>query len=224
MNVRQTARGWQIHKKLTVILQLLLLVGAALAFYHGRYLVGTATLGIMLVTLIPVFLDRSFQVRIPAEFEFLAVVFIYSSLFLGEVHGYYVRYWWWDVVLHTGSGFLLGIMGFLLVYILNEKKDIAFYMKPGFVALFAFMFALGFGALWEVFEFTMDQSLGLNMQKSGLVDTMWDLIVDAIGALTIALLGYGYMRKGGSKSFLHKWIYAFIIANPRFFGRDDVDR
>lgn len=42
----------------------------------------------------------------------------------------------------------------------------------------------------------MDGLLGMNMQKpflgdpSGLADTMWDLIVDALSAMAIALSGY----------------------------------
>src|SRR5690606_11091243 len=115
------------------------------------------------------------------EFEVLALIFIFASLFLGEVRGYYIRYWWWDIALHTASGLLLGIWGFLLVYVLNESQDIEMQMKPRFVALFAFFFAVGCGALWEIFEFAMDQLFGMNMQKpmlndpSGLTDTMWDL-------------------------------------------------
>src|SRR5690606_30887329 len=109
-------------------------------------------------------------------------------------------------VLHGASGFLLGILGFLLVYVLNEKEEIGLDMKPGFVALFAFVFAVALGALWEIFEFAMDSAFGLNMQKSGLVDTMWDLIVDTAGALVMAVLGYGYLRTAGGESFLEKWI------------------
>ena len=91
------------------------------------------------------------------------------------------------------------------------------HMKPRFVALFAFMFAMGMGAVWEIFEFGMDQLFGLNMQKSGLVDTMWDLIVDGAGALTISLLGWSYLRAVGSDSFLERWIDAFIETNPQMF-------
>ncbi len=46
----------------------------------------------------------------------------------------------------------------------------------------AFSFAVSIGTLWEVFEFGMDILFGLSMQKSGVIDTMDDLIVDAIGA------------------------------------------
>lgn len=206
-----------IQKRLTLFLQLTLLFGVLFAGLQGRWLAATVTAGIIGVTLLPLVLGRRFAVQIPPEFEVLAVVFAYASLFLGEVHGYYIKYWWWDVVLHIGSGFLLGILGFLLVYVLNEVKSVDLHMRPRFVALFAFMFAVGMGALWEIFEFGMDQLFGLNMQKSGLVDTMWDLIVDAGGALVIALLGWSYLSKAGSSSFLERWIAAFVRANPRLF-------
>lgn len=206
-----------IHKSLSLALQVTLLIGAVLSAFQQRWMVALITTAIVGVTFLPLVLGRRFDVFIPPEFEVLTVVFVYASLFLGEVRGYYVRFWWWDAVLHTGSGFLLGILGFLLVYVLNERSDIDLHMQPRFVALFAFMFSVGMGALWEIFEFGMDQVFGLNMQKSGLVDTMWDLIVDSIGALAIALLGWSYLSTAGSNSFLERWIGNFIRENPRLF-------
>ena len=209
--------GERIHRRVTIFLQVLLLVGLALEISQAQWLNAAATAGVLILTLLPVVLGRAYNIFIPPELEVLAVVFVFAALFLGEVRSYYVRFWWWDVVLHTASGFLLGLLGFLLVYVLNEKEDLEVHMKPSFVALFAFMFALGLGALWEIFEFAMDSLFGLNMQKSGLVDTMWDLIVDAAGALAIALLGYGYLKKAAGESFLERWIARFIQANRRFF-------
>ena len=137
------------------------------------------------------------------------------------MQGYYVRFWWWDIVLHTGSGFLLGVLGFLLVYVLNEKEDIELNLEPKFIAFFAFLFAMGMGAIWEIFEFAMDQLFGMNMQKSGLVDTMWDFIVDGIGALIISILGWGYLNTSDRNSFLEKWIDSFVEKNPRLFRSND---
>ncbi len=199
------------------------MIGALLALIERQWLTLATTLAIIALTFAPVVLGRRFNVYIPPEFECMATVFVFASLFLGEVRGYYTRIWWWDIALHTASGFLLGIVGFLLVYVLNEKKDIAVHLTPGFVALFSFMFAVSIGALWEIFEFSMDRIAGLNMQKpmfgdpSGLTDTMWDLIVDSVGALVIAVLGFGYLRNWGTKSFLEQWIQAFIRGNPRLF-------
>jgi len=129
--------------------------------------------------------------------------------------------------LHTCSGFLLGIVGFLLVHVMNEVEDINLHMRPGFVAFFAFVFAVAIGALWEIFEFAMDTLFGMNMQKpmlddpSGLTDTMWDLIVDTLGALVISILGYRYVRTGKNESFLERWIQDFVKGNPNMFNRDE---
>ncbi|MDJ0833240.1 MAG: hypothetical protein QNJ69_06925 [Gammaproteobacteria bacterium] len=213
----------KMHRWLTVSLQAILLIEAILAVFSQQWLTALITTSIIVITLFPFFMGKFLNVFIPPEFVLLSVIFIFASLFLGEVHGYYTRFWWWDIVLHTSSGFLLGIIGFLLVYILNETEKIDIHMKPGFVALFAFVFAVAIGALWEIFEFSMDSIFGMNMQKemlgdpTGLTDTMWDLIVDSLGALIIAVLGYGYIKKARNESFLERWIQAFIDRNPKLF-------
>ncbi len=209
--------------KLTLLLQLILFAGFCGSIWEQQWLNAVITIGIIIISLFPILLAKKFHVHVPAIFQLLAIAFVFASVFLGEVHGYYTKFWWWDIALHTGSGFLLGIIGFLLVYLLNENETIHLQMMPGFVAFFAFMFALGMGGLWEIFEFSMDQIFGFNMQKpmfgdhSGLTDTMYDLIVDAIGALIVSVLGYGYLKKAEAKSFLERWIWSFIDKNPRLF-------
>lgn len=208
-----------VHRRISFSLKFILSLGALLLLLQGRYQSALEVALILLITLLPIILGNRFKVSIPHEFESLAVIFVFMALFLGEVRGYYLRFWWWDVVLHISSGLLLGILGFLLVYVLNEKKEIDLELRPTFIAVFAFMFAMGMGALWEIFEFAMDQVFGMNMQKSGIVDTMWDLIVDGLGALVISFLGWVYLRRGNNKSFLERWIHSFIDKNPRLFRR-----
>lgn len=218
-------RRKSIHRRLSGVFQVLLLLATGAAAVNGYWATATFTAMIAALTLAPFLLGKRLRVFIPPEFELLAIAFVFAALFLGEVRGYYTRFWWWDIALHISSGFLLGILGFLLVHVLNEKEELDVHMKPSFVAIFAFVFSIGVGAVWEIFEFAMDSIFGLEMQKpmlgdpSGLTDTMWDLIVDTVGALVIALLGYSYLRTAGNQSFLERWIDAFIEANPRFFGR-----
>ena len=206
-----------IHRRLSFFLKFSLFAGAIMMFWEARYQAMAEIMVILLITFMPIILGKRFDVVIPHAFETLAVVFLYMSLFLGEFGDYYNRFWWWDVVLHSGSAFLLGILGFLLVYVLNEKKEVNLDLHPHFIALFAFLFAIGIGTLWEIFEFFMDQVFGLNMQKSGLIDTMWDLIVDVIGAAVIAVLGWGYIKTRETDSFLERWIREFIHKNPHLF-------
>jgi hypothetical protein len=220
----ERARERSVHRKITIALQVIMVIGLASSIYEQQWLNAAAIGGIVLLTALPMLILRRLEIFIPPEFELLAIAFIFAANFLGSMRDYYERFWWWDLALHTTSGVLLGIVGFLLVYVLNGVPRLALHMRPGFVAFFAFCFALAVGALWEVFEFALDELVGTTMQTpflgdpSGLTDTMWDLIVDALGALAIALFGYRYMTRG-MKSPIERWIRRFIAANPRLFRR-----
>jgi uncharacterized membrane protein YjdF len=222
-------RAARIHWWVVSILQVIMAVGFVGALYEQQWLNALVIAGIITLMFVPGPLQRRLKLRIPPEFELLALVFVFAALFLGEVRDYYARYWWWDIALHTSSGLLLGILGFLLVYVLNEDDRIDLHMQPRFVALFAFVFAVAVGALWEIFEFAMDQVFGLNMQKpmlgdpSGLTDTMWDLIVDTLGAAVISLAGWWYMHRR-ERSFIEGWIRKFIERNPRLFRGSSQSR
>ncbi|OHT21692.1 hypothetical protein BHE75_03703 [Sphingomonas haloaromaticamans] len=189
-----------------------------------RWMHAFLVVAVMAATVVPFLAPKRLGVVIPAELQILAILFIFATLFLGEVRAYYERLWWWDLALHATAGLLLGLVGFLIVYILNENDLVDLQMRPSFVALFAFFFSVGIGTLWEIFEFAMDQIFGLTMQKpmlgdlSGLTDTMWDLIVDALGATVMSVTGWRYM-KGIRNGRVDTWVSRFIARNPQLFGR-----
>jgi uncharacterized membrane protein YjdF len=80
-------------------------------------------------------------------------------------------------------------------------------LSSTFTALFSFCFALALGAIWEIYEFIVDFLFDLNMQRyalenrtplvgrNALNDTMKDIIVDALGALIINIIGYIMIQK-----------------------------
>jgi len=204
--------------RITRVLQVFLTGSLALSLHRHQWFNALLITILLLTTVLPTLLKRWVEIRIPPELHAVALLFVFAAIFLGEMRSYYLKFWWWDLALHTTSGFLLGIVGFLLVYILNESRSIEFRMKQGFVAFFSFAFALAAGSVWEVFEFGMDRLFGLNMQKSGLIDTMTDLILNTIGALTMSILGYFYMKRGLSSIFA-RMLTSVIEANPRIFRR-----
>lgn len=214
----------RVHLGVVVTLQVIMVVELVALLWQGSWASSVWLLAIMAVTAAPALMGPRLPVRIPAEYELLAILFVFASLFLGEFHSYYERFWWWDIALHSTSGLLLGLVGFLLVYVLNESRRIDLHMLPGFVALFAFTFAVTAGALWEIFEFAADQLLGMRMQKpmlgdpSGLTDTMWDLIVDTLGAALISIFGWWHMKRD-RRSFIDVWTDRFVAKNPRLFRR-----
>lgn len=164
----------------------------------------------LVLTGLPLAIERRYRLNLPVEYDLVLVVFIYAGMFLGEVGNAYERFWWWDIVLHISSGVVLGFTGFLILYNLYHRQKLR--LAPGLMSLFAFSFALAAGAVWEIFEFAADNLFGLNMQKSGLRDTMTDLIIDALGALVIARLAYVHV-KYGSSGLVSRLIKGFLRNN-----------
>ena len=152
--------------------------------------------------LVPARLMRRWDVEIPRVMVLLYIAFLYCAIFLGEVRSFYYNVPHWDTILHTFSGAMLGALGFSIIAIFNNTERIPLNLSPMFIAMFAFCFALALGGVWEIYEFTMDAVFGTNMQKfalddgtllvgqAALSDTMKDIIVDAIGALVMSVVGY----------------------------------
>ncbi len=207
-----------------------LVVAIVFALFNLRYMGFFVSLVTLVLTYIPHFIEKQYRVNLPAEFQLFIVIFVYFGVFLGEVGDFYTRFWWWDSLLHAFSGLALGLAGFLILYTLYKTERLK--ASPFIIALFTFAFALSMGAVWEIFEFGMDEAFGLDMQKArnleevygefdtrlGVMDTMIDLILDAIGGFVAAIAGYFYIKNG--ESFLFKpFIRNFEEANEDIFKK-----
>lgn len=198
-----------------LLTRLSLIIASLWAIMLGDFII----LGMSLLTLassfVPTFVERYYDLKLPIEYHLVVIAFLYMSLFLGEVGGAYARFWWWDMVLHASSGVVLGYIGFLILYVLQARKKVN--MSPLLIAFFSFCAAVTVGVFWEFFEFAMDQFFGLTMQH-GNSDTMKDLIVDAIGALVIAVFGYLYFRNQQG-SPIESLVKDFMKLNPRLMKK-----
>ncbi|GGE22710.1 hypothetical protein GCM10011360_09000 [Primorskyibacter flagellatus] len=193
-----------------------LVLVAAEALITGRLSLAFIAMLTLGLSMVPVYVARWAEVEVPPGFMLAVVAFVGGTIFLGEVFDFYNRFWWWDIAMHGGSAIGFGLTGFVLVFMMFQGDRFA--APPSAIAFFAFCFALAIGAMWEVFEFAMDQSFGTNMQKSGLMDTMGDLIVDMGGALIGAGSGYAYLR-GRALGGLTGTIEYFVSRNPRLFRK-----
>lgn len=161
----------------------------------------------VVVMMIPSILERKFSINIPNYMYILYFIFLYCAIYLGEVRNFYYVIPHWDTILHSFSGAMLGALGFILVNLLNDIERLDIRLSPFFVALFAFCFALAIGTIWEIYEYLFDGLLSLNMQKfalrdgtllagrEALSDTMEDLIVDAVSACIVSVIGYFSIKK-----------------------------
>ncbi len=197
----------KINKSLLIFLRIFLILAIFIEIYEQRWFTLFITILTIILTYLPGIFEKKYKIDIPDFFEIGIILFIYSSLYLGEVQKFYLKFWWWDLLLHFLSAIALGIIGLVILLLLYEKRKIS--TKPFWISLFAFSFALSIGTLWEIFEFFIDIIIGSNMQKSGLIDTMTDLIIDGIGALITSIFGYLYI-KNKKTSFISKILDNFI--------------
>lgn len=163
---------------------------------------------------VPRFLKSKFKLVITNSVEILVLVFLFASITLGFVHNFYEDINGYDKIVHAVSGFVIALSAFEAIHIYNQNSKKYVKLPAIFVSIFAFTFSITLLVVWEFYEFLIDTltfNLTLsasNMQRYmwentyllfpqdyGLLDTMLDLIVGAIGSLIICILGYHFLKK-----------------------------
>lgn len=214
----------------TNFIKLILLIAIPFSIYEKNWMALFVSTLTLLLLLLPNIFAKKYKINLLPEFQIIIVVFIYAGLFLGEVRGYYTRFWWWDSILHAFSGIALGFVGFLILYILYKTEKFKANLK--LIAIFSFCFAVALGVIWEIFEFVVDSFFGGNMQRArdlgnayncntrmGVMDTMWDLVLNSMGAFIASIAGYFYLRKG-EMPIIKRLIKKFEAKNPSLFNKE----
>jgi hypothetical protein len=204
---------------LTVVIQAWLAVGLVLFIVRRDWENVFLTATVVGLVVLPELVLRRYRVHIPPEFQLIAAAFVFLSLFLGSARDFYYRIWWWDMVLHTTSGFLLGIVGWITLFLLLQTDRLPRAVGPGLVCVFGITFAVTLGVLWEIFEFAVDSiwpHVNMMSNETGVADTMHDLIVNLIGAVVVGLMGWAYSRSGRF-SYVVDAVRKFTRKNPRLF-------
>lgn len=210
----------KVHFFLMAFVRVMLILALFGSFNRGRWLVFFVSAVALFVTFLPKILGKFWNVKIPADFEVMILLFVYGTLFFGEVRGLYAEFWWWDILLNLGAAIALGLVGFTVLYVLYKDEKID--ASPLMIAIFAFGFAVSIGTVWEIFEFSADKLFGFSLQRGSLNDTMKDIIVNAVGAFLVSIAGYYYI-KSGQKNVVSKFVMNFIEKYPKVFtsGKDE---
>lgn len=181
----------RVELGIATVLQVGILIVIAGAVYRSEWLLAFNGAFVLVLTFAPAVIEHRLRRPLPIELTLITTVFLYAAFALGEVRDFYEKIWWWDLALHGLSALTVGVIGFLCIYVfyMTRRIDIA----AGWIATISFALAVSVGTLWEVFEFLMDHYFAFNMQKSGLIDTMTDLIINVVGAVIAAAIGYFYV-------------------------------
>lgn len=160
------------------ILRLIVIGVMVMTIIHKNYESTFVCVLVLILFMLPRFVERNFRIELPSTLEIIILVFIFAAEILGELKSYFITYPHWDSMLHTTTGFISAAFGFALVDLLNRNKPQHFKLSPVFLALVAFCFSMTVGVLWEFFEYTGDRVMKLDMQKDTVVSNIYTVELD----------------------------------------------
>lgn len=167
--------------------EIIMLAGVFVTFAKHDYFHLLTALFTFVVSFVPLIFERVFKVRLPSLLQASYVIFVFATMFVGEVWGVYAKLPWWDDAAHFVSGLLVGIGVILWLSFLEHEKRLP--KLPGwFLAVFTACFMASVAVLWEVCEFASDQIFGTFSQGGDLSDTMWDIILGSGGGIIMGVL------------------------------------
>ena len=149
-----------------IVLRLIVIAIAVLQFFNGNYANAALCIFTLVLFLIPAFVESNFGV-------------------LGD---FYMKFTFWDTMLHTLNGFLAAAVGLSLIDLLNRSERFDLHLSPVFVALVSFCFSMTIGVLWEFFEFGMDRIFLTDMQKDTVVNVISSVSLNPDGVNKAVIL------------------------------------
>lgn len=192
-----------------------------------------------LLIFLPTIASKLTHLRIPPVMEILYIIFCTGSIIFGEIFDFYGLIHGWDSLLHTFSGVLFGILGFVIINTFNRVDGKDFKFSPLFVSFWVLCFGLAMGAIWEIIEYLCDEWLGTNMQQymisdstlasgealvghAALKDTMKDLMLDLVGCLVVSIIGY-FELKREKKGIATIYLESNKTQNDNIIENDNLD-
>jgi len=210
MSDRYATKEARIGLVIRWLIRILLLASALWEVKEGRMHILYLNLFVLVLTFMPVAIKFVFRVSFPMGFE----VLFYLALLVMVVTEKFLE----GTFIQVFLGVLVGIIGFVLIYVLyyNRQEQANAFL----VALFAFCFSASLGAVWEVFQYVMIEHLEMGL--AGYAGDYTSAMVARImgGGAIVAVVGYVYLileKHGLIKNLMEP----FVSKNPDLILKED---
>lgn len=191
-----TPRTVRVRVVLRTLLRAAILITAVAEIAEGDVLYGLFCLAALGITTALARLARAADTTSPVAIDVVLLWLMVADMTLGNLLGLYVSLPWYDKALHFGSSTLIGLLGFLFIYMMHATGRTQF--RPWLDGFAILLVTVGLGAAWEIAEYAVDRVLGRATQGApglaALDDTMLDLALDGVGGVVAAIIGPLYMR------------------------------
>ena len=186
------------HRVLWIVLRVIILVWGIYGLLHGSVVEFLEAIFAIIFThlwdFFQIFGTRSFIIEVPFSSQTALNIFIFVAVVIGSTLNNRTTFHHFDIFTHFVAGFASAWFGYDFANIIFRKRGV---LGPGMSAFTSLTFALSLSVGWEIYEFSMDSIYGLNLQirESGVVDTMVDFIMCAVGAVA-GMLFITFLRNG----------------------------
>ena len=177
--VRQQFHDEKLKFIIYWVLRLFVIASLVSAAIRGEYEHVFVCFMSLILFIVPAIIERKLRIDLPSTLEIIILLFIFCAEILGEIHNYYIKFAYWDTMLHTLNGFLFAAVGFSLLDVINRNAVFKFQLSPVYLAIVAFCFSMTIGVLWEFFEFFCDNAFNLDMQKDVIIHSFSSVTLDA---------------------------------------------
>lgn len=164
-------------KKIFVIFKVVVIVHLIVCLVNGWW----AATFVCLFNLVLLFVSDFIQKKL--GYNDILYLFIYifltGSLLGGEVYYLYVKVWYFDIIMHTLSSFIVSYLLYYIVKYFNVRINIPLFIT------FIFSFAMMVASLWEITEFIIDRVLVSDMQKDTIITEVKSKLLSSDGKSVI---------------------------------------
>ena len=192
-----------IQEYLSLAIKLILILSIINAVSNQLWYIMSTNIFLLILMFIPQAVKK-YQIRIPAEFEWMLLVFVVFTLFLGKISG---------IVVPIFFGIAIAMIGFMVLAILYSNNQI----KKDFflIILFTFSFTITFGFILELLKYYLKIFLGQEISLGIYKFSMQNMTFVIIGAAIASVIGYIYMKS--EKGLIRQAVKKIIKENPKLF-------
>jgi hypothetical protein len=226
-------QGRKLAILLCYVLSFFVLVSMLHYLFQNDIKHAVACFKVLVIFVVPWIVERIFKLELPSMLSISLQLFAFAAIILGEINMFYMKYPFWDVILHTYSGFLWAAVGFMIFSFVFQgwyKKCVSVSPLPLIFA--AFCVSMTIGGVWELYEFGMDQAMNRDMQKDTIVHTIKSVQLDSSHSLvvlnnisSVAIDGRNLMLDGYLDIGLYDTMYdlinnfigAFVFGSMAYF-------
>lgn len=177
------------RNRLVYAMQTILVIYAITSIIFGSFITFIEVALALFMIELPFMAEKNLLISIPFNLKSIIAILLTVHMVGNIEHWYYYYYPYFDKIIHFMAGFVLSMLIFVALMVINYYKKKKWDKK--IIAALIILISLPFAIIWEVSEFSIDVVWVKDMHYSlGFWDSWLDIIFDMIAVVIVAIYAY----------------------------------